>query len=271
MTEIYRKRGRSVRREGRYLVWADEAGEAFDEQAIFRTRTMDEAVDLPAPDAAAVVAAAREIEACIEPPLTIERMLVSDGIVAHQFGEVAWSESPRRVHLSIARAPLRILFDFADFHLDVVRRAADLLNRAGAERKPPERIRLADHVGAALVPFASVEKVQTAMGRDGRGQLIEERRWTPEAPPNWFRPSYRVRPRKAWFHLRLESLGQIDASVPEAIALLAPASRREIRVLCADGRDVYPTTIPIRPIIAVRPAGTWYPYGAGTFGAEVML
>ena len=65
--------------------------------------------------------------------------------------------------------------------------------------------------------------------------------------------------------------GVIENDLPEAVALLAPVSRRELRVLCIDGRAVFPTTLPLRPILAARPTATWYPYGAGAFGAELML
>ena len=270
MSEVYRKRGRSVRREGEHLSWVDEAGEAIEERGIFRTRALDEAVDLNAPDAEAVDAAAREIESIVEPPLTIERIHVSEGIVAHQFDGITWNETPRRVHLSIARRPIRILIDLAEFGFDGVRRATSALLRAGGEREAPKRIRLADHVGAAVLPFAVVKKSQTAAAHDGKGQPIEERICS-DGPSNWFRPSYRVRPRRAWFHVRIESFGVVDDDVPEAVALLAPVGRRAIRVLCVDKRMVVPTTIPIGSILGARPMTAWYPYGAGSFGAEIML
>jgi hypothetical protein len=269
--EVYRKRGRSVRREGQHVVWVDEAGEAVEDRGRFRTRTLAEAVEVAAPEAAGVEAASREIESIVEAPLTIERLLVSEGVVSHQFGEIEWSETSRRVHLSIARPPLRVIFDLAQFQFDAVRSAAVALMRAGTERPAPKRIRLPAHVGAALLPFLAVRKSQTEAPRDGKGQPIEQHRVTNERPPNWFRPSYRVRPRRAWFHLRAEEFGDIDPDAPAAIALLAPAGRREFRVLCAERGAVYPATIPMRPILAARPAEKWYPYGAGAFGAELML
>ena len=269
--EVYRKRGRSVRREGQNLVWVDEAGEAVEDRGRFRTRTLDEAVEVAAPEAAGVEAAAREIESIVNAPLTIERLLVSEGVVTHEFGEVEWSETSRRVHLSISRPPLRVIFDLAQFQFDAIRTAAVALMRAGSERPAPRRIRLSAHVGAALLPFLAVQKSQTAAPRDGKGQPIEPHRVTNERPPNWFRPSYRVRPRRAWFHLRVEEFGEIDPDAPAAIALLASAGRREIRLLCVERDAVYPATVPMRPILAARPAEEWYPYGAGAFGAELIL
>jgi hypothetical protein len=248
----------------------DEAGEAIESGGVFRTRALGEGVDLPAPEAAAVEAAAREIESIVAAPLSIERILLSEGAVRHQFGERTWSETARRVHVSVARPPLRAIFDLAEFRFESLRRGVSALARVGKERKAPKRIRLADHVGAALLAFAPVAKLQSAAPRDGKGEVIVEQLVAHEAP-NWFRPSYRVRPRPAWFHLRVAPFGVVESDLPEAVALLAPVSRRELRVLCVDGRAVYPTTIPMRPIIAALPAATWYPYGAGAFGAELML
>jgi hypothetical protein len=165
---------------------------------------------------------------------------------------------------------LRAIFDLAEFRFEILRIGIAALARVGKERKPPKRIRLAEHIGAALLAFAPVAKLQSAAAHDGKGEAILEQLAVHE-PPNSFRPSYRVRPRRAWFHLRVAPFGVMETDVPQAVALLAPVSRRELRVLCVDGRTVYPTTIPMRTILAARPTPAWYPYGAGAFGAELML
>lgn len=270
MNELYRKWGKSVRREGEHVVFVDEAGEAAESESVFRTRSLDDAFDLPAPVSDGVEAAAREIESLVDRPLVIERLFASEGVVAHQFGEVRWRENTRRVHVSIARPPLRAIFDFAEFRFDALRRALPALTRASKERKPPKKIRVAEHVGAALLPLTAIAKLQSTAPHDGKGGAIREQ-LAEHDPPNWFRPSYRVRPRKAWFHLRVLPFGTIEDDVPEAVALLAPVSRGEIRVLCVDGRSAYATSLPLRPILAARPTATWYPFGAGAFGVELML
>jgi hypothetical protein len=269
--EVYRKRGRVVRREGAHLVWVDEAGEAVEEGSTFRARVLDEPVDLPRPDAEAVKAAAQEIEALIRPPLAIERLIVSEGITEHEISGHRWTESARRIHLSIAKPPLRALIDRSDFTLDAIAGAARALSRAGGERTAPRRLRIAEHVGAALLPSLDVPMLQTAAARDGKGLPIEERRVTAEGPPNWFRPSYRLRPRRAWFHLRVQAAGEIDETLPVAIALLAPIEGRSVRLLCSDGDDVYSAVIEARRVLAARATSIWYPYSAGSFGAEMML
>ena len=270
MSEVYRKWGRSVRREGPHLVMVDEAGEAVEAGGIFRTRALGEDVDLRAPDTAAVEQAAREIESIATSPLSIERLLVSEGTVRHQFGDQTWTDTARRVHVSVASGPLRAIFDLAEFRFETLRSGIAALARVGKERKPPKKIRLAEHIGAALLAFAPLAKIQSAAPHDGKGEAILEQLALHE-PPNSFRPSYRIRPRRAWFHLRVAPFGVVESGLPAAVALLAPVSRRELRVLCVDGRSVYATTVPMRPIIAARPTSNWYPYGAGAFGAELML
>ena len=271
MTERYRKWGRSVRREGDRLVKVDEAGEATDDRGLFRTRAIEETVDLPQPDAKSVDAAARKIESIIKPPLVVERLFLSEGIVAHECDGIRWNETPRRVHISIARPPIRALIDLAEFQFELVDSIANALLRAGEERAAPRRIRLAEHVGAALLPSAKFDKSQSAAPYDGKGRPIAERRVTSSEPPSWFRPSYRLRPRRAWFHLKIDSFGHFDPQVPQAIALLAPIGDRVVRVLCIDGDHAYPTSVRIGRLVAARPTSTWYPYGAGAFGAEMML
>jgi hypothetical protein len=63
----------------------------------------------------------------------------------------------------------------------------------------------------------------------------------------------------------------IDRDIPEAIALLAPVSGLILRVLVVDRRRAYPATIRVTRIDAVAGERTWYPYGAGAFGSEIML
>jgi hypothetical protein len=276
VTERYRKRGRAVRRENRFLIRVDEAGEAIDDGTIFRVRSLDEHPPPPDPDEQNVERTARAIQSLIEPPLKIERLIVSEGVAEHECDGIHWSEAARRVHLSIARPPLRAIVDAADFSLAAIPRIADALRRAGGERPAPRHLRLAEHVGAALLPSMvaaeGVEIFQSSAPHDGRGQPIETCRVTATAPPNWFRPTYRLRPVRAWFHLRVGTTGrEIDRDTPEAVALLAPISGRTLRVLCVDGTRVYAATVEVTRILDAVATSTWYPYAAGSFGAEMML
>jgi hypothetical protein len=64
---------------------------------------------------------------------------------------------------------------------------------------------------------------------------------------------------------------EVDASLPLGLALLAPAGSDVLEVLVSDGGAVYPAVIRVDGIRAVGTPGEWYPYGAGSFGAEMML
>ena len=267
----YRKRGRSIRREGAYRLIVDEAGEALqDDRGVFRARPLDEELALPAPDSDAVDAMAREIDAIVEAPLSIERVIISEGVVEHEIGEVRWRENVRRIHLSITHAPMRVLINLAEFRTTAIRRTAEALARAGRERRAPKRLRLSDAVGAALLPLLDIAKVQGPALHDGNGQPIDERA-VEGPPPNWFRPSYRIPPRREWFHLRAVPFGAIDPGVPVAVALLASPAGGRVRVLCVDRGAAYPAIVELGHVTAARPTATWYPYGAGAFGAEIML
>ncbi|HUJ14847.1 MAG TPA: hypothetical protein VL284_13765 [Thermoanaerobaculia bacterium] len=272
MSELYRKWGRSVRRENGRLIHVDEAGDASDDAGVFRTRPTDEQIELAWPDSDAIDRAAREIEGMVKPPLLLERLFVSEASVTHECNGIRWSETLRRVHVAIARPPVRALVDLADFEFDLVQRIADALLRAGGEREAPKRLRVAESVGAALLPLLAIERRQIAAPHDGKGRRIDERLVTSMQPPNWFRPSYRLRPRRAWFHVRAEELGEVDEGLPEAIALLAPVGEA-VQLLCVEGDRVFPAAvIPARrPPLAARPSRRWYPYAAGTFGTELMI
>jgi hypothetical protein len=267
--EVYRKRGTVVRREHGHLIRIDEAGEAVDDGRTFSVAPLDAATKLPEIDAADVETFARSIEAMVRPPLSLERLIVLHGVAEHDFDGVGWRETSRRVHLSIARPPIRAIIDLADFSLDVITRVIDALDR-NLTRASPRHVRLAPNVGAALLPLliGSADLEQAPAKRDGKGRPIEPRRVTKANPPNWFRPSYRARPVRAWFHLRAIRRGEVDRALPEGIALLAPIESRTIHLLCADGSAV---TIEPGNIAAIAPTETWYPYAAGAFGAEIML
>ena len=270
MSDVYRKWGRSVRREGGRIVSVDEAGEAYESNGAFHARPIDEARDFAAPDPKALDAATQEVESIVEPPLILERLFISEANVAHECNGVRWRENLRRVHVAIARPPIRAFIDLAEFRFDIVQRVAAAMMRVGGERSAPKRLRVAENVGAALLPILSMEKSQTAAEHDGMGLPVAAHRVEGD-PPNWFRPSYRMRPRRAWFHLRAEAAGSIDGDLPEAIALLAPADSERIAVLCVDGDRVFPAVVPVRKVLAAQAGVTWYPYGAGAFGAALMF
>ena len=258
-----------MRREHGHLVRVDEAGAAVEEREKFSVAPLDASAPLADLDSAEVEAFARTIEGVVRPPLSLERLIVLQGEAEHDFDGIVWRETLRRVHVSIARPPIRAIVDLADFSLMEITRVIDALGRT-PRHAAPKHLRLAPNVGAALLPalIGSQNLEQDRAPHDGKGKPIERRTVGKSRPPNWFRPSYRARPVRAWFHLRAVRRGNVDRELPEAVALLAPIENRAIQVLCADGALV---TVDISHIAAIAPTETWYPYAAGAFGAEIML
>ena len=273
MTGVYRKWGRVVRYENGVIVHVEEAGEASETDGVFRAKPAQTRVSVPHLQA-------REVEAFVAQtllsvrPSVIERLIVSAGIARHETNGVIWTEESRRVHVALINPPLRVLIDLASFDIGVIETIAAALARAGDERAAPSRIRLAPNVSAALLPALAGELAmeQTGGGFDGKGQPIETRAVTSDPPPNWYRPGYAVRPVRAWLNIRALPFGSIDSSAPVAVALLAPIDGTTLRVLCIDGDVIFPTTLDATRIAAVaRGEPAWYPYEAGSFGAEMML
>ena len=254
---IYRKQGHVVRWENGTLIRVTESGAAREEGDLFECW----------PE--------RERRAGFSPPLpwegdglkpvlrlhTLERLIVSRGYAEHEYGEHTWSEHTHRFHAALVRDQLRALVD----RLEDLAPIAEALERAESEREAPKHLRLAPNVTAALLPFLKDAR-QTAGGVDGYGNPVTE------TSANFYRPSYRVRPVRMPFNLRLEhDVTVIDEELPRAIALLAPASGTTLRVLVEDKTSVYPSTVTVTKIAAVSDQRIWYPYGAGSFGAEMML
>jgi hypothetical protein len=290
MTSLYRKWGSVVRHENGTTIRVDESGEAIESDDLFEARPMQEVaqtrVSVPQESEAArtrvslpqdslavlksfVAQTLLSVRSC-----NVERLIVSAGVSRCETNGVAWTEESRRVHLSLVKGRLRVLVDLASFDMDVVTATANALANAGDERKPPQRVRLAPNVSAALLPslIGEIAIEQRGGGHDGRGQMIETRAVTSDPPPNWYRPSYSIRPRRAWLNLRPLPFGTVDRSAPQAIALLEPVSGTTLRVLCDDGESIFPTTLDAQRIAAVSQNDpVWYPYEGGSFGVEMML
>lgn len=275
MSEVYRKFGRTVRYENGTTIRVDEAGEAIEDARTFTCRPIARSVPLPEIDPRPLDETVREIRSIVRQPLVIERLIVSEGVAEHQFEDRRWRDSIRRLHVAITFQKLRALIDLGDFELDDVRLVAGALLRAEPRVHTEVRIRTAPNVSAALLPALihlapnNIQLMQSAGGVDGKGLPIETSRgpW-----PNWYRPSYRVRPVRAPFSLRATcDVKDTGEDLPRAIALLAPVERLTLEVLCIHGGEVYPATVRVARIDAVSDLARWYPYGAGSFGAEMML
>jgi hypothetical protein len=281
MTSLYRKWGHVIRYENGTTIRVEEAGEASEVDGVFEARPMpwEQRVNttVSAPPRAIpmqqmesfVAQALLTVQPCI-----VERLIISSGASRHEIDGVTWIEESHRVHLSLVKERLRALIDLASFDLDAIRSAAGALARAGGAREAPPRVRLAPNVAAALLPslIGEIAIEQHGGGFDGRGQAIETRAVTADEPPNWYRPSYSIRPRRAWLNLRPLPFGTIDENAPVAVALLAPIVGTSLEVLCIDGDDVFPAELSAERVAAVSAdEPVWYPYAAGSFGVEMML
>lgn len=262
MRELYRKQGAAVRWENGTVVRVSESGYAIEDGEYFECGVAD-APPPPLP------------ELDVEADFAYERLIDTRGVAHHQFGEKRWSEETKRVHCALTQGSERALIDLAAFDFAYIKQIATILGKCSGERAAPPRLRFAPSVTAALLPSLvglappNVRLAQQAGGIDGKGNPIVE---TEDDWPNWFRPSYRIRPVRMPLDLKLTcDVTEIDTERPVAVALLAPVQGLVLRVLVDDGERPFAATVRVTRIDAVAHASAWYPYGGGSFGAELML
>lgn len=266
---IYRKRGAVVRWENGSRITVTEGGVAIEEDDCFRCypNARDDSFQPP------FLALAEEHP---DVPFATERLILTEGYAEHECGVRRWSEHTRRLHASLTHGALRALVDQASFDMAAIGRIGAALERAETtEREIPARVCVSPNVTAALLPHlagapvGNARIVQTAGGVDGYGADVVE---ADSAWPNVWRPSYRVRPVRMPLNLRIEcDVREIDPDLPRAIALLAPVEGRVASVLVVEGRRVYPSRLRVTRVEAASGTGIWYPYGGGSFGAEMVL
>jgi hypothetical protein len=278
MAETYRKFGRTLRYENGVFVRAEESGEAIEDGQTFTCRPIAHTIELPLIDDMRLRTLVREIESLIALPLAIERLVISEGIAVHEFGDRRWRETTERLHLSISFRALRAIIDLGTFALADVRLIAEALPRAAEERETLRRLALAPNVTASLLPSLvgvvppNIQLWQLAGGVDGKGLPVETAELRTPPWPNWYRPSYRSRPVRAPFHLRATcAVVAVEPQLPRAIALLAPPEALLLNVLCVEGERVFPARIRVARIDAIGAEARWYPYGAGSFGALASI
>ena len=255
---IYRKQGSVARWENGTLIRVLESGAAREEGEVFECWP-DESSRLPVAESSRALAVVRALQ-----HLPIERLIVIDGVAEHEYDGRRWRDETDRLHLSMVHGHLRVIVDSTTRRLDDIEPIANALQRATTERDAPKHLRLAPNVSAALIPHLP-NAIQSAGGKDGYGEDILE------STASFYRPSYRVRPIRTPLNVHLESFGTIDEDLPRAIALLAPVEGSTLRVLIEDKQRVYPATVEVKNVRAASDQRTWYPYAAGSFGAELML
>jgi hypothetical protein len=208
---IYRKWGRVVRWENGTLVRVEEAGEAREENGVFYAQPIAERGVIPSASEgspARVIAVAEGILRCAQDDVGVERVLVAEGIAIHECDGVRWEEQTRRVHVALTRKPWRVLVDDAG-----VADVAGALARCVGE-KDFEHVLVPPHIHVD----ADCEKEQLSGGLDGYGRPIERHRVAGE-PPNFYRPSYRVRPVRKWMNVKPIPFGVMHEA-PRVLALV---------------------------------------------------
>jgi hypothetical protein len=278
MNATYRKRGASVRWENGVLVRVVESGIAIERDGELVCRPAG-AEPLPLPPSDSVLATVAVVKETVKAPLQIERLVVAEGVAEHQYGDRTWQERALRTHVSIVAGRERALVHVGGHQVDDVLEVVEALSRCdGVERPAPPQLRLAPRVTAGLLPSLAgiappnVQLFRSAGASDGRGADVQDHLLRRGPWPNWYRPSYRTRPVRMPFDLRLEcDVSEIDAGRPRAVALLAPPRGLRLRVLVDDGERAFPAVVRVVRIDAVSHERRWYPFGAGSFGAELML
>lgn len=272
MAEVYRKRGSIVRYENGTFVRVRESGEAVEDGMLFRCAPAPDAGTAPDVDDAELRQFVGRVQAAAA-DVTIERLIATEGHAAHEFAGRSWMETTRRVHLSLARHDRRVLIDEDTYDTTAIDEIAPLFAKMRRERPAPPVLRLAPRVMAALTrPLAgvvppNVELRQRAGGIDGKGSPILDS----DGPewPNWYRPSYRLRPVRTAFNVVAKcSVTEINTDLPRAVALLAPPHGLVLDVLCVEGDEVFPTSLRVIRIDAISEAARHYPYGAGVWAGE---
>ncbi len=278
MMEHYRKQGVTVRSENGSLIEIIECGEAWtDSGGVFRARPVagTGAVKL---GPGRVNDCVRQLLAVIPRAVTVERLIVSEGDVAHECDDRRWTERTERVHLSLTRSNRRLQLDLASFDAAEVQPVAAAF--ASMEESGPDvpSIRLSPLAGALITPLltelklAGVSVRQRSGTVDGRGLPIEDVEVDSAPWPNVWRPSYRVPPLSAPMQLvASHPATEIDRDLPCAVALLEPPRDSRLHVLLVqDGRS-WPAVILLRSVRSIGGARGWYPVHAGSFGVEMVL
>lgn len=272
MAETYRKRGSIVRYENGTFVRVRESGEAVEDGTLFRCAPAPDAGDVPEVDEGELRQFVDRVRAAAH-GLSIERLIATEGHAVHEFAGRSWMEKMRRVHLSLAKDDRRALIDEERYDTSAVDEIAPLFANMGRPRPAPPVLRLAPRVMAALtrslagVAPPNVHLQQRAGEIDGKGNPILDSSG-PEWP-NWYRPSYRLRPQRTAFNLLAKcSVTVVNPDLPRAVALLAPPHGLVLDVLCVEGEEVYPAAVRIIRIDAVAEPTRRYPYGAGVWAGE---
>jgi hypothetical protein len=320
MNGRYIKQGRSVRlevtRAGRSRLEVSEHGEATEDGRTFVARSAAPASGVRKPAASVLASIETQLLAALPPTVSIERMTAVTGTAKHRFApsglpEREWSESHIRLHASLVHREraARVLVDlggarWTEQHSAWLARVAAALGQldGGGPLRSWKVLRLGSSIAAALWPellvallehpgagsrLALSQRRHDVFRLDGFGDPIAEVPLSgagvvsPAHWPNFFRPTYRVRPVRAAFHLGATLPPSNERPDADAVALLAPirVHRSVVNLeLLATDRNVsfaLPVVIGVERLASSLFAGAqkemWFPYAAGSWGGAVLL
>ncbi|HUF16796.1 MAG TPA: hypothetical protein VMS12_01990 [Thermoanaerobaculia bacterium] len=322
MNETYRKQGHTTRLEQRgpseAIIHTAEHGEASIADGVFRARTLSSSREPSVRDSTPVEACLRAVEQMIAPPLVLERSTVLEGIADHWWtdgeAEREWQERNARAHVTVLHPErrVRLATSLGGAQLDQIdmrplERAIAALAGLDREAPPPGQLNLALEpiIAAELWPviletsernsafrLSEAGSVHIRQGshphlsRDGTGEEIHRvtllNSKGAAAFPNVFRPSYRIRPVRAPFHLEAAGIPTARAA-PECIgvAALTPVSPDggflSVTLLCNSasgtftGRISMPLEEWLQRLTAADSEPVWFPVGAGSYGQRILI
>lgn len=295
-----------------------EYGEATIGHGVFRARTLSSTAEPQVLDPSTVETSSTAIEALIEQEVMLERATLLEGIANHWWTdgecERTWRESNARAQVTILHPERRIrcAMSLGGAHLeklDLSPLAAAIEALTAPEWMPcPSEL-----LDVTLEPVVTAELWPALLGMidrlrekrrpgnegleirqgthpdfsvDGIGQSIQRGSLSelnaPAAFPGVFRPSYRIRPVRAPFHL--ESAGLRRASVTPELRVVAGlsgfstgAGMLSLPVLCTAGPVSFTGTISmtleewLERMSVPDAESQWFPVGAGSHGRRVVI
>ncbi|MEO8217884.1 MAG: hypothetical protein ABI718_12455 [Acidobacteriota bacterium] len=311
----YLKHGRSFRSEsasgGPATIELSEHGFALEDDGLFSCGSLESDSAIVEPDRSAAVAIAAAVSAPLPPNVLVERRVVVSGSAQHAIESDepicqsrTWTENFVRVHLSLMnrRHRLRSMIDLgagapSQIPLEHVPRIARAMaDWNGEHRSTPGGVSVTlppDISAALLVHLAVFPSLRSGLGLtqsnhnvfrfDGYGTLIEEHPLSDDFPPNFFRPSFRSRPTRVWFHIdTVAENSNLGAWDYRAEALLGPIrsgnGRIALGLLCrALDEAVFAVEIDLdadgwlRAISGTSSERTWFPFAAGSWGRTLLV
>lgn len=306
MGELYLKSGRTIRVEIEtgtvHRLHLIEHGEASERDGVFECRTTagpGQPLEKPDPVPEEIVRGLMELGP------RCERATILSGLSRHSFedgrGKRSWSDHTARLHVSIVNHDLRLRCEierggtrFDPSWIEDITAISDALARADRGPSTERELVLEPEISAAL--FATIvmsgrsvttkpDQVPREGEIDGKGHRLKRCTIDSDDPRNlgWFRPSYRIRPRRLAHGIDLRSERDETAKTPSLRAVaLAGRPRLEgstLLVPCLGVTNHRATVIEVaisldrweEQVREVDDRTVWFPFLAGVWGRRLVV